>query len=320
MAIIFGSARIDENGNIYGGKAGDQTGKEVSLEPMYKHSQGWFILRPKSIEHADKMAERMKAACDNDNIGYDQYQRSGVVSNGIDTKIKTEADCSSLVRRCVIEAMGVDPTNFTTSNEATKLEATGLFEKRVTYISQAVTPVYDGDVLVTVTKGHTGIIVSGNPRPRPTPAAPTNANVDVEYQVYAGGRWLPTVVNLKDFAGIAGKPIKGFAIKRVSAGKIKYQVHTKNGWYSEIWSDNYNLNDMTRGYAGDLMNDIDAIRIYYYTPDNIRPYKEAKYRVDTVKREIYYSWQTDYDTSNGQDGYAGVLGGNAIDRVQIVIE
>ncbi len=34
----------------------------------------------------------------------------------------------------------------------------------VSYISQAKTPVYNDDVLVTKTKGHTVIVVSGNPR------------------------------------------------------------------------------------------------------------------------------------------------------------
>lgn len=322
MAIIFGSARIDENGNIYGGKAGDQTGKEVSTENMYKHSKGWFILRPKSAEHADKLAERMKAACDNGNIGYDQYERLGVVNLGIDTKTKTESDCGTLVRRCIIEATGIDPGNFTTGNEATMLEATGLFEKRKTYISQATTPVFDGDVLVTMTKGHTGIIVSGNPRVKPTPSAPSvvDKNVDIEYQVYIEKRWLPTVKNLEDFAGIAGKPIKGLAIKSVSDGKIKYQVHTKNGWLGEIWASDYDLNDIEKGFAGDLVNTIDAIRAYYYTPDNIRPYKAVEYRVDTVARETYYAWQTDYDVNGNMDGYAGVLGGKAIDRVQMVIK
>ena len=30
MAVYVGSARIDENGKAYGGKAGDQTGKEIT--------------------------------------------------------------------------------------------------------------------------------------------------------------------------------------------------------------------------------------------------------------------------------------------------
>lgn len=172
MSIMVGSARIDERGNASGGAAGDQkqtsatndlTG-EVSMQKMYSHSKGWYILRPKSAAHAVKMADLMKAACNNANIGYDRGNRLGVVQHGIMTAVKTECDCSSLVREVVKEATGKDPGNFTTANEAASLEATGLFESKRSYVSQSATPVYDGDVLVTKTKGHTVIVVSGNAR------------------------------------------------------------------------------------------------------------------------------------------------------------
>lgn len=166
MSVIIGSARIDERGKSIGGKAGDQKQSkapdysgEVSLQNFYIASKGWYILRPKSAEHAVKMAERMKAACNNVNIGYDQGGRLGIIQNGINTTKPTEADCSSLVRACVKEATGTDPGNFTTANEAAKLEATGLFNKRIAYKSGTV--LYDGDVLVTKSKGHTAIVVSG---------------------------------------------------------------------------------------------------------------------------------------------------------------
>ena len=43
MAVIIGSARIDENGNIHGGKPGDQTGREVSTQAWYQHRKGWVV-------------------------------------------------------------------------------------------------------------------------------------------------------------------------------------------------------------------------------------------------------------------------------------
>ena len=75
MAVKVGSARIDENGKTHGGKAGDQNGKEVSTQAWYRHKKGWRVLRCKSADKADKIARAMQAACDNANIGYDQYQR-----------------------------------------------------------------------------------------------------------------------------------------------------------------------------------------------------------------------------------------------------
>jgi hypothetical protein len=170
MTITIGSARIADNGKITGGKVGDQKQTstsdykgEVSMQTFYVDRRGWYILRPKSIEHANKIAERMKAACNNKNLGYDQSNRLGIIKYGIDTKTPTECDCSSTARACVKEATGKDPGNFTTANEAAVLMATGLFTK-ISYVSQAKTPVYNGDVLVTKTKGHTVIVVSGRPR------------------------------------------------------------------------------------------------------------------------------------------------------------
>lgn len=172
MSIIIGSARIDENGNASGGAAGDQkqttstndTKGEVSMQAMYTHSKGWYILRPKSVSHANAIAEKMVKACNNANIGYDQGNRLGIITYGIATTKKTECDCSSLVRACVKEATSKDPGDFTTANEATSIAATGLFQNKIAYVSQASTPVFNGDILVTKTKGHTVIVVGGNQR------------------------------------------------------------------------------------------------------------------------------------------------------------
>ena len=59
MSLVVGSARIDENGHISGGKPGDQTGNEVSTQAYYVHSKGWYCLRPKSITVANAIAEAM---------------------------------------------------------------------------------------------------------------------------------------------------------------------------------------------------------------------------------------------------------------------
>ena len=98
----------------------------------------------------------MKRACLNIYIGYNQNERLDIIEKGIDTRVATNCDCSSLVRACIIRAMGIDPGNFITSNEADKLEATGLFEKRVEYTDGM--KLYEGDVLITKTKGHTVIV------------------------------------------------------------------------------------------------------------------------------------------------------------------
>ena len=169
MKIIIGSARIDENGKAAGGASGDGKQKstpdytgEVSLQEFYVHSKGWYVLRPKDPSIAQDIAGLVRVACNNPCIGYDQAQRLEILKVGVFTQTKTECDCSSLIRAIVKEASGIDPGNFITSNEADKLEATGLFEKRVKYTSGM--KLYEGDVLITCSKGHTAAVVEGYKR------------------------------------------------------------------------------------------------------------------------------------------------------------
>lgn len=160
MAVIIGSARHDEHGNCYsGGKAGDQTGQEVSTQKFYNHSKGWNVLRAKDNRVAEKLAEAMQIASDNKNIGYDQSERYGVIKHGINTKVKTECDCSSLVRACIIYASGKDIGDFNTSNERSVILKSGLFKDVGSY--KQGDALYNGDILVTRTKGHTVIVVGG---------------------------------------------------------------------------------------------------------------------------------------------------------------
>lgn len=167
--IIIGSARMGENGSVVGGKAGDQKQKsaedysgEVSMQNFYLHRKGWYILRWKDATYAEECAKAMRRACNNANIGYDQNQRTGILKHGTRTTTHTECDCSALVRQCIKEAAEVDPGNFTTLNEVEILRKTGLFAEKIKYKSG--TPLYNGDVLVTCTKGHTAVVVSALPR------------------------------------------------------------------------------------------------------------------------------------------------------------
>lgn len=162
MKVIIGSARIDEKGKISGGKNGDQKQinindykGEVSLQEFYIHKKGWYIISPK--KYGDKLANKMLTACNNANLGYNQFNREGVVKLGISTKIPTGCDCSSLVRQCIKEVYGIDPGNFTTATEVSALEKTGLFNKAVKYTDKTI--LSKGDILVTCTKGHTAIVV-----------------------------------------------------------------------------------------------------------------------------------------------------------------
>lgn len=168
--VMLGSARIDENGHAKGGKAGDQTGKEVSTQKWYLHSKGWRVFRAIDSLRADKIAADMRAACNNSNIGYDQNQRNTLYNVakevGFDcakVKTKCETDCSALVRVCCAYA-GIMLPNFRTSTEANTLLKSGYFtemkgdkyQKKSAYLRA-------GDILVTKTQGHTVVVLNNGP-------------------------------------------------------------------------------------------------------------------------------------------------------------
>ena len=169
MAVLIGSARHDENGKLSGGKVGDQLQKivngfdrsgEVSVQNYYTHKKGWYCLRPKDLNLANALAFCMAIACNNSNIGYDQSNRLGVYKNGVDTKVKTETDCSGLIRAC-LKQCGCNVSDFTTANEKDVLISTGLFDL---ILIKGEGDCYTGDILVTKTKGHTVLVVSGKSR------------------------------------------------------------------------------------------------------------------------------------------------------------
>ena len=174
MSTIIGSARHDENGKYTSGKAGDQLQKktddfvgEVSMQYLksFVGSRKWYILRAKSDEHAHMLSEAMKTACNNVNIGYDQSNRLEIMTYGVDSKKAIECDCSSLVRACIKKAVGLSVANFTTANEKTVLVATKMFDS-IEYTTG--TKVYEGDIFVTQSKGHTGICIEGIQRYKAT--------------------------------------------------------------------------------------------------------------------------------------------------------
>lgn len=134
----IGHASIDENGKIKGGKAGDQTGKELCIREWY--NKPWnVLLRCKDSAIAEKMAKACEKGCANPNIGYDQNQRNSLrtyayASNFDLSAITTpcECDCSSFMTICC-ECSGIKiPYNGnnapTTSTMRKAFASTGLFD------------------------------------------------------------------------------------------------------------------------------------------------------------------------------------------------
>ncbi len=187
MAVKIGSARNGETGKPTNNKAGDQTGKEVSVQNWYLHSKGWRVFRCKDPAKAEKMADQMQAACDNPYIGYDQYQRHTLykVAQAMawelaKVKTKCETDCSALIRTIMASVGIFVPEDFRTGNMPGYLLKSGQFveltgdkyQKQSAYLKR-------GDILVTGTSGHTVMVLSNGSKAGAEPAPATTAGAPV---------------------------------------------------------------------------------------------------------------------------------------------
>lgn len=174
MAVIIGSARQDENGKAYGGQAGNQSGKEISTQNWYLHPKGWRVLRAKDAGVGQRLALAMRAACENKNIGYNQWRRNtlydaaavwGFDISRVNTPVDT--DCSALVRTCIAYAAGITtlPSSLRTGNMCSLILATGAFEE-LSGKEYTTKPDYlkAGDILCTKSSGHTVIVLTDGPK------------------------------------------------------------------------------------------------------------------------------------------------------------
>lgn len=217
MDIIIGSARINEHGRVSGGAAGDQNGKEVCTQSYYDSSLGWVCLRPNVQGLGEKIANSMKDACFNNNIGYAQDNRNDVIiqlkkyGSIKNIKTKTEADCSSLVRACIMDAAGIDVGNFNTANEKNKLIVSGIFYE-VKFKSKDELRL--GDILVTKTKGHTVIVTD----------APKNTSIINTRPIYSA-KVKAFTLHVRNGAGKNNKHLR-----YIHMGDLLSIYEEKNGW------------------------------------------------------------------------------------------
>lgn len=117
-STIIGEARCNEYGQLYGGKPGDQTGKEVGAGNWYKG--GWiYMFRAKDASIRDKLAQAMMDTYNNSNIGYNasspcRYAAwDNAEANGHKiAKISKKGDttCSQAVSMCM-RAVGIPKKN-----------------------------------------------------------------------------------------------------------------------------------------------------------------------------------------------------------------
>ena len=167
--VYIGGASINEFGQNEGGKAGDQNGKECYIQPFYNHPKGWVIIRAKDKVTREKLAEDMRYACENDNVGYSYWEHCYDLYNeckkyGFDISkvdVPVDTNCAKTVWCCALYAK-IWTRDFNTATEVQAFKETGLCDiiDDKAYTSNP-NNLLTGDILVTATKGHTVIVTEG---------------------------------------------------------------------------------------------------------------------------------------------------------------
>ena len=236
MNVMIGHAGSNEWGGIYGGNPGDQTGTEVFIRTWY--NRPWNLMfRPKNTTIAEKIAVAMEQACANDNVGYNQNNRTSLYFAAKDknwdiSKItkKVDCDCSSLVAVCCNAAgLAVSKDNWTGAQKD-NLMKTGAF---VMYTGSKYIAQEDylkrGDILL-LEGHHTAVVLTNGSKAEP------NKDYTGKGIGFAVAK---TSMNIRTGAGTS-YPI----IQTISAGtKVEVLEKLSNGWYKIAWS------NVSNGYA-----------------------------------------------------------------------
>lgn len=227
--VKLGSSSKDEKGQYRGGQAGDQTGAEVYIQNWYDGS--WHsVIRPKSAALAEKIASACEKACNNNNIGYDQYERNSLYREALKvnldlSKITTpcECDCSSLVSTCCIAA-GLPESIFfagnnmrTTYNLIDACNKTGHFDVLTSSnYTRSKDYLKRGDILLST--GHTVIVLSNGDKAGQMVVTQT---VTETYKV----KITASKLNVR-----SSPNVNSAIVTQVKAGEVYTIIEEREGW------------------------------------------------------------------------------------------
>lgn len=217
-SVKIGQATSGENGKLRNCKAGDQSGKEVSITSWtYSSKSGvynnWkYIYRAKDDAVSKKIASAMKATCDNNHVGYDQsgkdrgtfYDEAKKVNWNISKITKDcETTCASVASVC-LNAAGISAPRYMDSSTIQSF-----FKGRTDFITikdskytSKDTYLEAGDILVSPGK-HTCIVIS-SPN-TPTGSSSAKPATSTKTLTFKAGKEYTLVTDLNVRSGASKK-------------------------------------------------------------------------------------------------------------------
>ena len=238
MATKIAHAVGDENGNGSGGRAGDQTGREVLVQNWYNRSGGWGVcLECIDEKLASAAADIAVRIANDDSFGYDKSQRTTAYAaikaagGNIEAAADSELDCSVLVF-IAYKLAGLNIEIGYTGNLESRFLATGKFiaHRESKYLTSGE---YAKKGWIYLTAGkHTAIVVTNGSKSGTVsannPATETD-QIKPPYVVSKG------TVNIRTGSGTQYEKIG----KTYNGQKLPYQGTDKAGlkWYMVEWED-----------------------------------------------------------------------------------
>ena len=243
---MISNSGSNENGKVYGGKPGDQTGREWQVRTWYNRPWKCVLHHPDAKVRA-LIAEYAEQAANNNNVGYNQLKRGTFWAQlekvGEPKKIKTpcDADCSAGV--CgIVKAVGkklgikkladLSPT-LVTSQMRSALKKAGFTVYTASKYLTSDKYLARGDILLN-DDHHVAINLADGSATKTTTTAPASKNPYTEpnYTVMRGStgsgvKWVQwELTRIKYSVGSSG--IDGIFGKDTYAAVLKFQKK----WFS----------------------------------------------------------------------------------------
>ena len=285
MSVMLSMASIDENGNISGGQAGDQTGKEVKLCNWYSHP--WKkIMRPNDSNIGIKISDLAIAGAKNENIGYNQSTRNTLrtqakLVNYDLSKITTPCatDCSAFASLCC-EGAGLNVTYTTLSNGVQNAPTSGTIEHSVSGCTILTDSKYltsgsylkKGDILIA--SGHVAVCVgdgekSGN-------YEPTTCEVYNVQKI-----WDYLLSKIGNEYGVAG---------------LMGNLQSESGLYSDRFQGDIPRSNVSIEYTKKVTNGTISMNDFVHNAPNGGGYGLAQWTYPTRKQALYNLWKRKYNS------------------------
>lgn len=301
----------DERGKYSGGTAGDQTGKEWQLKAWYNRPWTHVFRYEKDARVGETLAELGCKAALNNNIGYDQYQRTTYWTQlqkvGYDPEkitVACEEDCSAGVAANVKACgyiLGIPGLQNVSSGMSSRNTVEQLKKAGFTVItdSKYLTSgkyLLPGDILLYVNH-HVAMNITKGSAAKAVTTPGTTAGQIITYT----GKGIGTAVAKENMNIRSGSSTNDNIIGTVNKGKtVEVLEILSNGWYKIVWENSINGYGYTSNKNGKFYDYTEKPVTQVVTPQREPASKTNPFGADEVPQKQDNSLAGEYKITASQ--------------------